>query len=139
MITKDVVLEFMRPLQVIALIKEYRTMTGYSLKVSKDNVEAALEVGLTDEQVDKQDLDKYEFRRNSDNYSQCQLAIREQQMLRLFRVSDEDIQKAKMDAEVEYETRMKNALAFAIDNWKILGFKSASESVRSIILNFTLD
>ena len=132
MVTKDEVLALMRPVNKIGLIKGLRSLKGFGLKDAKEAVEAALVVSdMTEDQMDRYNREQYEFVCNSGNYTPDQLLEREHKMLILFGLLD-PVSKTVITAE----TRMKNALNFAIDNWKVMGFDSARSAANTILMNF---
>ena len=132
MVTKDEVLQFMRPLNKIGLIKEYRAKTGVGLKDAKDAVEAALMVSdMSEMQIERHGRGRYAFECEPSNYTPEQLLEREQKMLVAFGLID-PVSKT----EITPATRMKNAVNFAIDNWEVMGFDSAKYSAKVILDNF---
>jgi hypothetical protein len=103
----------------LLLIKYYRAKTGKSWRASREAIEEALEGS---------DLAEFSCQTEKMQALFGKMAVpsnNEQWVATLLKKPSQSI-----------EDRMKAAIAFAVDNWKVMGFASARLAAKTVLENF---
>ena len=139
MITENEILEFTNSNQVISLIKEFRGVSGFGLKDSKDVIESCRKGSSSafDAQrefnIDKllAAFDPYINPKTPEQIESERLDKIEQE-----RIQKEQIEIAKRQRQISMRQNMINGIQIAFDNFESLGFDTPFYAIQSVIDRF---